>query len=93
MNFEVVIQSTVENAKVSIITPVYNVEAYLEETLESLLSQSLTPIELILVDDGSTDRSAEIVIEYAKKYSNITFVKQKNAGPGQARNRGIELAR
>jgi CDP-glycerol glycerophosphotransferase (TagB/SpsB family)/glycosyltransferase involved in cell wall biosynthesis len=92
MNFEVVIQSTVENAKVSIITPVYNVEAYLEETLESLLTQTLTPIELILVDDGSTDRSADIIIEYAKKYSNITFAKQKNAGPGQARNRGIELA-
>ncbi|OCA84650.1 bifunctional glycosyltransferase/CDP-glycerol:glycerophosphate glycerophosphotransferase [Bacillus sp. FJAT-27986] len=79
--------------KVSIITPVYNVEEYLRETLDSLVNQTLSPIEIIMIDDGSTDRSPEIIEEYSQRYSNIIFVKQENSGPGAARNNGLKVAR
>ena len=80
------------NIKVSIITPVYNVDKYLEECIESILKQDYRNIELILVDDGSTDNSKEIIKRYAKIDNRIKAVFQKNMGAPTARNKGIELA-
>ncbi|MDR0522523.1 MAG: glycosyltransferase [Planctomycetaceae bacterium] len=77
---------------ISVIIPVYNVEKYLRECLDSVLTQTLTDIEIICVDDGSTDRSLEILNEYARKDERIRVISQKNKGPGAARNAGLQLA-
>lgn len=79
--------------KVSVIIPVYNVEAYLRECLDSVLNQTLRDIEIICVDDGSTDGSAAILAEYAARDSRVRIVTQKNAGAGAARNAGLALAK
>ena len=79
--------------KVSVITPVYNVETYLRQCLDSVLNQTLRDIEIICVDDGSTDGSAAILEEYAAKDSRIKVVKQENAGAGAARNAGLSVAK
>ena len=60
--------------KVSIIIPVYNVEDYIGLTLDSLLNQTLKEIEIILIDDGSTDNSRQIIDDYSKKYENIRVI-------------------
>ena len=78
--------------RVSIIVPMYGVEKYVEQCIDSLLKQTLQEIEIILVDDGSPDRSGEIADEYAKKDSRIKVVHQKNSGLGPARNTGIRVA-
>lgn len=78
--------------KFSIIVPVYNGEEYLAQTLECLLSQSEKDIEIITVNDGSTDSTQNIIEEYAKKDSRIKAVYQENAGVSAARNNGIERA-
>ena len=67
-----------QSPKVSIIIPVYNVEEYIQETLNSLLNQTLKEIEIILVDDGSTDSSRDIIEGYAKRYDNIKVICQQN---------------
>jgi glycosyltransferase involved in cell wall biosynthesis len=72
--------------KVSIIIPVYNVEQYLAECLDSVIGQTLRDIEIICVDDGSTDRSPEILDEYAKKDSRMTVIHKENGGFSSARN-------
>ena len=75
---------------VSIIVPVYNVEKYLEECIKSVINQSYKNIELIMIDDGSTDKSLSIMKKYEKKYKNIFVYKQENdEAPGKARNEGI----
>ena len=71
---------------VSVIMPVYNNEKYLEQCLDSIVNQSLTDIEIICVDDGSEDSSAEILKRYAEKDSRIRIIYQENAGAGEARN-------
>lgn len=78
---------------ISVVIPVYNVEAWLERCLESVLSQTFQDFELILVDDGSRDRSPEICDKYAEQYENVIVIHQENAGAGLARNRGLEAAR
>ena len=78
---------------VSIIVPVYNVADYLPQCLESIVAQTLSNIEVILVDDGSSDDSPAICDKYAKKYKNVNVIHQKNQGLGMARNKGIEIAR
>lgn len=78
--------------KVSIIVPVYNVEKYLRECLDSILDQTFKDFELILIDDGSKDKSGEICDEYAKVHSNITVVHQKNQGQAAARNNGVKIS-
>lgn len=78
---------------ISIIIPVYNVEKYLTECLDSILSQTYTDFEVILVDDGSPDNSGTICDEYAQKDMRIRVIHQKNAGVSAARNNGIEQAR
>lgn len=79
--------------KVSIVVPVYNVEQYLPECLESLASQTLKDIEIILVNDGSTDGSLDILKQYASNDSRFTIVDKANAGYGHSMNRGFERAR
>ena len=79
--------------KVSIVMPVYNVEKYLEPCLDSLLGQTLRDIEIICVDDSSTDKSVEILNKYAAKDKRIRIFHQEHQGAGCARNIGIEKAR
>jgi glycosyltransferase involved in cell wall biosynthesis len=78
--------------KVSVIVPVYNLADNLEESIESILNQNLQDFEIIAVDDGSTDSSLEILIEFAKKDPRITVLSQKNSFAGVARNAGISVA-
>lgn len=80
-------------AKVSVIIPVYNVEKYLKQCLDSILDQSLEETELICVDDGSTDSSADILDEYAKFDRRIHIIHKENAGYGHTMNMGINAAR
>ncbi len=79
--------------KVSVVVPIYNVENYLKECLDSLVFQTLENFEVILVNDGSTDRSYEIALDYSRKYNNFKLVSQKNSGLSSARNTGISLAK
>ena len=74
----------------SVIVPVYNVEKYLRQCLDSLLAQSATDFEVIMVDDGSSDKSGDICEEYASSYSNFRVIHKKNEGLGMARNTGLE---
>lgn len=76
--------------KISIIVPVYNGEKYLNECIESILNQDYHNIELLLVDDGSTDHSGQICDEYAKKDKRIKVIHQSNAGVSAARNHALE---
>ncbi len=77
---------------VSVIVPVYNAEKYLTECIESVLAQDYENVELILVDDGSTDRSRDIYEKYATEHGKIKICRQKNSGPAEARNNGIRQA-
>ena len=79
--------------RLSVVIPVYNVEAYLADCLESVLSQSYPDLEVILVDDGATDRSAEIAGRYVRADPRVRLLRQANAGLGAARNAGIRCAR
>lgn len=78
---------------VSIIVPVYNTEEYLRRCVDSLISQTWKNLEIILIDDGSEDRSGEICDEYADKFPQINVIHQKNRGVSAARNQGIEIAK
>lgn len=78
--------------KVSIIIPVYNTEQYLRQCLDSVVSQTLKDIEIIIVNDGSTDNSLNILQEYQKKYSHIKVVNQTNKGYSEVRNVGLKIA-
>lgn len=78
-------------ANISVIIPVYNVEKYLLECLDSVINQTYKNLQIILVDDGSTDSSGKICDVYAEKDNRITVVHQKNAGAGAAKNTGLEL--
>lgn len=78
--------------KLSVIIPIYNVEKYLKECLDSVVNQTLGDIEIILVDDGSPDNSGKICDEYAKKDNRIKVIHKENGGLGNARNVGIDYA-
>lgn len=80
------------SAKVSVIIPVFNTEAYLREALDSVLNQTLQEIEVICVDDGSTDESRAILEEYAAKDSRMRVYAQANSGLSKTRNNGISVA-
>ena len=91
---EIIVQNKIDyTPKVSVIIPVYNVEEYLRECLDSVINQTLKEIEIICVDDGSTDNSLEILKEYAQKDNRITVIKQRNSGSGTTRNCGINIAK
>lgn len=79
--------------KISIIIPVYNTEKYLKECIESTLNQSLKDIEIICINDGSTDNSLKILENYRKYDSRIKIINQKNKGVSEARNNGMKIAR
>ena len=79
-------------AEVSIIVPVYQVENYLRQCVDSILAQTFTDFELILVDDGSTDRSGQICDEYAEMDERVKVIHQQNLGVAAARNHGIACA-
>lgn len=79
--------------KITVIIPVYNTEEFLKDCLDSLVEQTEKDIEIIAIDDASTDHSLEILEEYAKIYSNIRVISnEKNIGVSETRNKGIELA-
>lgn len=79
-------------SKISVIIPIYNVENYLKDCLDSICTQTLTDIEIICIDDGSTDNSLSIINEYASKDSRIKVISKKNGGQATARNLGIKEA-
>jgi len=79
-------------ARVSVVIPVYNIAPHLRQCLDSVITQTLEDIEIICVDDGSTDESPAILSQYTEEDSRIQVVTQKNAGPGAARNAGISRA-
>lgn len=81
------------NEMISVIVPVYNVEKYLSQCLDSILGQTYESFELILVNDGSTDNSGAICDDYARKDSRIRVIHQENRGQSAARNRGMAEAR
>ena len=85
-------EEIMQRPKVSIILPVYNVAPYLKQSLDSIISQTLTDIEIICVDDGSTDESGKILDEYKEKDARIKVIHKKNAGTGAARNDGLKIA-
>ena len=79
--------------KVSVITPIYNADKYLESTLESVFNQTYKNLEIVLVDDCSTDTSKAIIEKFMCKHSEIIYYCQpKNMGAGAARNKALELA-
>lgn len=82
-------QNSIDKPKVSVIIPVYNSEKYLKACLDSVINQTLKEIEIICVDDGSTDSSLEILKEYASKDKRLRVITQKNQGVSVARNSGI----
>ena len=81
-----------DNPLVSIIIPVYNVELYVKESIESVLKQTYKNIEIIIVDDGSTDNSLKVCKEVLDTDKRIKVIHQENQGVVKARNKGIELA-
>ena len=81
------------NDLISVIVPIYNVEKYLKKCIDSILKQTYTNLEIILVDDGSPDNCGKICDEYAKKDKRIKVLHKKNGGLSDARNKGIEIAK
>lgn len=81
------------NALISIIVPIYNVEDYLEKCIKSILKQTYSKLEIILVDDGSTDNSYLVCEKYSKIDSRIVFIQKANGGLSDARNAGIEACK
>lgn len=79
--------------KISVIIPVYNAEKYIAQCVESVLKQTFQSIEIVVVNDGSTDRTPEILSKYAKKFSNIKIVSQENQGLFRARVNGFRASR
>lgn len=82
-----------DNIFVSVILPAYNVEEYLEVCLESILEQTHSNLEIIIVDDGSTDSTGNIADDYGKKNSKINVIHKANGGVSSARNAGLRAAR
>ena len=76
--------------KYSFIVPVYNTEKYLKKCLDSLVNQTYKDFEIIVVNDGSTDKSSSIISKYQKKYKNIIVIDKENEGLSMARNRGVQ---
>lgn len=81
-----------KNGKVSVVVPIYNKEKYINHSIETIRNQTYCNMEIILVDDGSTDRSPQIIDDYAGMDDRIVIVHQENAGEGAARNAGISIA-
>lgn len=82
-----------DNLMLSVIIPVYNAQGVLKAAVDSVLSQGIDDLEIILINDGSKDKSLEVCHELARADSRIQVISQENAGPGAARNAGLERAR
>lgn len=80
------------NIKISVIVPCYNIESYLPRCIESILAQTYKNLEIILISDGSTDGTDEVIREYAKKDSRIIPIFKENSGVSDTRNRGLDIA-
>ena len=80
-------------AKISVIIPIYNAERYLREAMNSVINQSFADIEIICINDGSTDNSLEIINQYALKDERIKIIDKPNEGYGKTINRGLEEAK
>ena len=78
------------NPKISVILPVFNCEAYIRKAIDSVVTQTMADFELIIINDGSTDNTLDIISEFDDK--RITLINQENHGPGNARNKGLERA-
>lgn len=81
------------DVSIGVIIPVYNVEKYLEECLDSILNQTVPFNEVIVVNDGSTDKSLDICRKYENKYMQFELINQQNCGPAEARNRGLDVVK
>ena len=81
------------NYLISIIVPIYNVDKYLEECIESLRNQTYKNLEIILINDGSTDNSEQIFRHEAKQDNRIVFINKKNGGSASAKNEGLKIAK
>lgn len=81
-------------AKISVIIPVYNTEKYIEKCLDSILKQTMQDFEIIIVNDGSTDNSEDVIKKYIEEHKNlrIKYLKKENGGLASARNYGVEHA-
>lgn len=79
--------------KISVIIPIYNGEKYITETIQSIISQTYPIFEIIVINDGSTDGSLQIIENISKEFSNIIILNQKNSGPSAAMNAGIKIAK
>lgn len=82
-------------SEISVVIPVFNGEAHIERTLDSVMQQTVLPLEVLVVDDGSTDKTRDVIEAYAIAHPNLclTLISSPHAGPGGARNQGIERAR
>lgn len=90
--FELETRKTKIMAKVSVIVPVYNIEKYLQECLDSLVKQTLDDIQVILIDDGSKDRSGDICKKFVEEHPNFEYHYKENGGTASARNMGLNYA-
>src|SRR4051812_8219775 len=81
-----------DQPSVSIVIPVYNIDRYLAPTLDSVVAQTHRNLEIILIDDGSTDESGSLCLQYAATDARVRYVRQHNRGVSAARNRGIREA-
>lgn len=81
-----------KNTVVSVIVPVYNAEKYIKTCIESIINQTYKNLEIIIINDGSTDNTEKIIYEYSKKDNRIKFITQKNCGVSKARNEGVKNA-
>ena len=89
---ETTVRSENTDIKISVVMPIYNAGKYLNRAIRDVLNQTLTDIELICVDDGSTDNSTAIINSFVKKDGRVSSIRQSNAGPSVARNKGFVLA-
>lgn len=78
--------------QISVIIPVYNVENYLQQCVDSILMQTYSNVEIILVNDAATDNSSQLCADYEKKYSNVKVINKENGGAAMARNAGLKIA-
>ena len=85
--------TSAENIKISVVMPIYNAIEYLRTALDSVVSQTLRDIEIICVDDGSTDRSLDVLKDFQKADDRVRIITENNAGPSIARNKGLSRAR